>query len=84
MKGGDGRRRRLGGSQATGNQSSLGRAVVVIALVVMAFTGLTAVPAAANHTVCDSGEFCIWENPNYGGDFWGADGSDPDWPCGWI
>ena len=56
----------------------------MIALVVMASTGLTAVPAAANHTVCDSGEFCIWENPNYGGDFWGADRSDPDWPCGWI
>jgi hypothetical protein len=34
---------------------------------------------AAADSVCNSGEFCIWGNPGFGGDFWDPSTDDPHW-----
>lgn len=35
--------------------------------------------SVAADSVCNSGEFCIWGEPNYGGDFWDPSTDDPQW-----
>lgn len=64
------------------------RRAVAIGAALSVFLALAVVApnvAFADHTTCDTGEFCVWADPNNplpDDDFWGADQSDPNWPCG--
>lgn len=50
---------------------------VLFAVLLMSAVAMP-IPALADNN-CDVGEFCIWGDPDYGGDFWDPSTNDPQW-----
>lgn len=56
---------------------------MLVAVLVTAATTIAPFPQPATaDDNCDSGEFCVWGDTNFGGDFWDPSTDDDDWPCG--
>ena len=57
-----------------------GRSVASLVLVVATLP--TPHERARADSSCDPGEFCVWGNIDFVGDFWDPVSSDANWPCG--
>lgn len=53
------------------------RLLLMLVALVLAMSAFPLTARADN--VCNTGEFCAWGDPNYGGDFWDPSTDDPNW-----